>query len=141
LRRCASGAWRPAAVCGTAAVVTGQVLIALGWVYTFLPGAQGHAIAAILAVTALLISRLLGLTVAQKEEAERRLRLSEERFRTLIHHSADVVTVTDDSGAVTYVSPAVQLVTGHAVRDLLGTDFLQLLHPDDIATALSNCAH
>ena len=141
LRWSGSVAWRPAAVLGTVAVAAGQVLIQLGWVYTFLPGPQGHAIAAILAVTALLISRLLGLTVAQKEEAERRLRLSEERFRTLIHHSADVVTVTDDSGAVTYVSPAVQLVTGHAVRDLLGTDFLQLVHPDDMATALSICAN
>jgi diguanylate cyclase (GGDEF)-like protein/PAS domain S-box-containing protein len=137
LRWSGSAAWRPAAVLGTAAVVAGQVLIAVGWIYTFLPGAQGHAIAAILAVTALLISRLLGLTVAQREQAERKLRLSEERFRTLIHHSADVVMVTDDTGTITYVSPAVELITGHAAGDLLGIDFFQLVHPHDLTTARS----
>ena len=137
LRWSGSAAWRVAAVLGTVAVVAGQLLIAVGWVYTFLPGPQGHAIAAILAVTALLISRLLGLTVAQREEAERQLRLSEERFRTLIQHSADVVTVTDCSGRITYVSPAVHLVTGRPAAELLGADFFQLVHPDDLGTARS----
>jgi PAS domain S-box-containing protein len=137
LRWSGSAAWRPAAVFGVPAVVTGQVLIALGWVYTYLPGAQGHAIAAILAVTALLISRLLGLTVAQREEAECRLRLGEQRFRTLIQHAADVVTVTDYRGSITYVSPAVQAITGHPAAELLGVDFFQLVHPQDLTTARS----
>lgn len=137
LRWSGSAAWRPAAVFGVAAVVTGQVLIALSWVYTYLPGAQGHAIAAILAVTALLISRLLGLAVAQREEAERRLRLGEERFRTLIQHAADIVTVTDDDGSITYVSPAVESITGHPAGELLGVDFFRLVHPDDLTTARS----
>ena len=137
LRWSGSAAWRVAAVLGTAAVVVGQVLIGVGGVFTYLPGPQGHAIAAILAVTALLISRLLGLTVAQREEAEHQVRLSEERFRTLIQHSADVVTVTDDRGTITYVSPAVHLVTGRTAGELLGADFFQLVHPDDLSAARS----
>jgi diguanylate cyclase (GGDEF)-like protein/PAS domain S-box-containing protein len=133
LRWVGSVAWPPAAVLGVASVVVGQVVIAAGWAFSYLDTALGNAIAAIVTVTVLLVSRLLGLTVRQRERAEQRLRTSEERFRTLTQHAADVITVADAQGRIDYVSPSVATVVGLPPERLVGTELAALVHPDDRA--------
>jgi diguanylate cyclase (GGDEF)-like protein/PAS domain S-box-containing protein len=51
-----------------------------------------------------------------------------------ISHSADVLTVHDLTGAVTYASPAAAEVLGHDPCDLVGRQLMELVHPDDRAT-------
>ncbi|HEY3069933.1 MAG TPA: EAL domain-containing protein [Gaiellaceae bacterium] len=58
-------------------------------------------------------------------------RQSEARFRSLVAHSSDLITVLDAHGTVTYQSPSVQRVLGYRVDDLEGTEFARLLSESD----------
>jgi diguanylate cyclase (GGDEF)-like protein/PAS domain S-box-containing protein len=61
------------------------------------------------------------------------LRHQEQRFRSLVQHSADVIMVTDGDGAITYVSPAIAQVLGHPPERWQGRRPVDLVHPDDLA--------
>jgi diguanylate cyclase (GGDEF)-like protein/PAS domain S-box-containing protein len=58
-------------------------------------------------------------------------RQSEARFRSLVAHSSDLITVLDAHGAVTYQSPSVERVLGYRVDEIEGTDFARLLSEPD----------
>jgi PAS domain S-box-containing protein len=62
---------------------------------------------------------------------------SHDRFRSLIEHSSDVVTIMDDRGGVTYESPSVEAVLGYAPGELVGPGRLARVHPDDLGAAVS----
>jgi two-component system, cell cycle sensor histidine kinase and response regulator CckA len=64
-------------------------------------------------------------------ELETALRESEERFRTLVQESSDVIAIYDVNGQFTYVSPSVERLYGYAPESLLGTSAFTLVHPDD----------
>ena len=61
----------------------------------------------------------------------RRLRRSEERFRSLVQNSADVNVIVRADGAIGYESPAVERVLGYRVEERLGQPALDVVHPDD----------
>jgi len=58
-------------------------------------------------------------------------RQSEARFRSLVAHSSDLITVLDAHGTVTYQSPSVERVLGYRVDEVEGSDFAQLLRKSD----------
>ncbi len=58
-------------------------------------------------------------------------RRSETRFRSLVAHSSDLITVLDAHGTVTYQSPSIARVLGYRVDELEGTEFARLLAPSD----------
>jgi diguanylate cyclase (GGDEF)-like protein/PAS domain S-box-containing protein len=58
-------------------------------------------------------------------------RRSEARFRSLVAHSSDLITVLDEDGLVTYQSPSIERVLGYPVDDVLGTRFRALLAEAD----------
>ena len=60
---------------------------------------------------------------------------SEARFRSLVQHAADVVSVLDAGGRRRYVSPAIERVLGFRPEALIGQQFVDLLHPDDAPRA------
>ena len=62
---------------------------------------------------------------------------SHDRFRSLIEHSSDVVTIVDDRGRVTYESPSVEAVLGYAPGEIVGPGRLARVHPDDVGAAVS----
>ncbi|MDH5019249.1 PAS domain S-box protein [Halobacterium rubrum] len=53
--------------------------------------------------------------------------------RTLVEESADVTTVIDSSGTISYVSPSVQGTLGYDPEDLVGETGYEYQHPDDRA--------
>jgi diguanylate cyclase (GGDEF)-like protein/PAS domain S-box-containing protein len=57
------------------------------------------------------------------------LRRGEERFRSLVQNSSDVVTIADADGTIRYLSPSVGRVFGYDYRDLLGTPLDALVAP------------
>ncbi len=59
-------------------------------------------------------------------------RQSEARFRSLVAHSSDLITVLDAAGIVTYQSPSVERVLGFTPDEIEGTRFDRLLHTDDL---------
>jgi diguanylate cyclase (GGDEF)-like protein/PAS domain S-box-containing protein len=56
---------------------------------------------------------------------------SEARFRSLVAHSSDLITVIDETGIVTYQSPSVDRLLGYTVDDVEGTRFDRLLAEAD----------
>jgi PAS domain S-box-containing protein len=74
----------------------------------------------------------LQVEVAEREHADENVRQAQRRFRALIEHSADAVSLLDPQGILTYTSPAATGVLGYAVEDLVGRSMFDLLHPDDL---------
>jgi diguanylate cyclase (GGDEF)-like protein/PAS domain S-box-containing protein len=58
-------------------------------------------------------------------------RQSEARFRSLVAHSSDLITVLDAQGTVTYQSPSIQRVLGYRVDEIESRDFADLLSLSD----------
>jgi diguanylate cyclase (GGDEF)-like protein/PAS domain S-box-containing protein len=56
---------------------------------------------------------------------------SEARFRALVHHSSDVLTLTDAQLAIRYQTPSVTRLLGWTAEELAGTTLTDLVHPDD----------
>ena len=53
------------------------------------------------------------------------------RFQSFVKHSPDVITALDDDGRIQYQSPAIERVLGYEQDELVGTDAIDLVHPDD----------
>src|SRR5215211_6562344 len=69
--------------------------------------------------------------VEERKAAERALRASEERFRSLVQNSSDVISIVDADGGVRYHSESVRRVLGYDPAELVDGDPLSLVHPDD----------
>jgi diguanylate cyclase (GGDEF)-like protein/PAS domain S-box-containing protein len=83
-----------------------------------------------------LLGSQVGLAVQTAEATEARLRARNERkFRTLIQHSSDVVTVVDAQGVVRYQSASVEAMLGAGSDEHIGTSILGIVHPDDASRA------
>ncbi len=84
----------------------------------------------------LLVISMSGLAFASlslvRDRAEERLRESEERFRSLIEKSSDVVSILDAEGRVRYESPSSLAILGYRPEELVGVDAFDFLHPDDV---------
>jgi PAS domain S-box-containing protein len=71
--------------------------------------------------------------LAEQRRAEESLRRSEERFRALIEHSSDIITLHRRDGSMTYVSPSTLRILGYQPDDLLGQHGSDTIHLDDRA--------
>jgi diguanylate cyclase (GGDEF)-like protein/PAS domain S-box-containing protein len=58
-------------------------------------------------------------------------RQSEARFRSLVAHASDLITVLDAQGTVTYQSPSVERILGYRVDEIEGSNFADLLGESD----------
>lgn len=71
------------------------------------------------------------------------LRESEERFRSLVQNSSDVVMIADPDGTLRYVSPSASRVVGRQPEVLVGTPIFNHVHQDDVPNVedfLTACA-
>ncbi|MEV6345270.1 diguanylate cyclase [Actinoplanes sp. NPDC051851] len=78
------------------------------------------------------ISQAQAETRRVEQTAAEQLRRREERYRALVQDSCDVINVVDRDGTIDSVSPAAQAVLGYRPEDLVGSDYFQLIHPDDV---------
>lgn len=76
-------------------------------------------------------AQIVFVNITERKEAEEALRKNEDRFRTLIQRSADVITIIDIKGRCTYNSPSAELIFGYRLEDLAGRSILDFVHPDD----------
>lgn len=82
-------------------------------------------------LTAYLARNLEGRT-AELETRTEELQASEERFRALVQHGSDLITVIEADGAITYQSPSVQRVLGRSPSEMIGRKITDLAHPGDV---------
>ncbi len=61
---------------------------------------------------------------------------SETRFRSLVQHSTDLITILDGADSIRYVSPAISRVFGYEPHALEGRQLRELVHPDDVVPML-----
>jgi diguanylate cyclase (GGDEF)-like protein/PAS domain S-box-containing protein len=98
-------------------------------------GAQDYLIKSELARLVPAIER--ELRVVRERQVQRQivqaLHENENRFRTLIEHVSDMVTILDASGIVKYKSPSVERILGYKPEELVGKNFLEYIHPEDVS--------
>lgn len=68
--------------------------------------------------------------ITERERAQEDLRKSEERFRSLIEHSHDAISLFGPDGAVLYVSPSTTNILGYLPEDLRDRAALEFVRPD-----------
>jgi diguanylate cyclase (GGDEF)-like protein/PAS domain S-box-containing protein len=76
---------------------------------------------------------VIEVAIAERERLQDSLKVSETRFRMLAEASNDVIVLSDLSGKRHYVSPAITAILGWQPEELLGNDYQQIVHPDDVA--------
>lgn len=75
-------------------------------------------------------TRVLGAVIHDRETSTA-LRISEERFRSVVTNLKEVVFQTNTAGLWTLLNPAWEEITGFKVEQSLGQLFLDYVHPDD----------
>ena len=68
---------------------------------------------------------------------EQMLQESEERHRTLLEHTNDLIVETDSLGKVLYVSPNHKELLGYEPDELIGKSIFEFIHPDDHESTLA----
>lgn len=63
---------------------------------------------------------------------EKRLRVSEEKYRELVENLNDVLYTVNSDGIITYVSSAIHAVLGYTAAELTGDHFTRMVHPQDM---------
>ena len=76
---------------------------------------------------------IIGVTrdISKRKRIEIALRESEERFRSIIQSSSDVIMILDGTGRATYESPSAARILGYRPDFFIGRFPTDLIHPDD----------
>ncbi len=56
---------------------------------------------------------------------------SEKRYKVIVDHVNDVLFTTDIDGLYLFLNPAWEEITGFKIKESLGKDFSEFIHPDD----------
>jgi two-component system, cell cycle sensor histidine kinase and response regulator CckA len=56
----------------------------------------------------------------------------EKRYRELVENLNDIVYATDTNANITYVSPNITRIGGYLPEEVLGRNFTEFVHPDDL---------
>ena len=81
-------------------------------------------------------AKRLEVEIDERVKAEKAMRESEQRFRTLVQNSSDILTILEDDGTVRYESPALTRVLGYETEEVVGKSAFEFIHPDDVAPTM-----
>ncbi len=73
------------------------------------------------------------LDITEQKRAENALKLSEEKFKSMVHNISDIITLIDNNGNIVYQSPSIKPILGYNETETIGRNIFEFLHPDDTA--------
>lgn len=80
---------------------------------------------------------VLSRNVSQRKLAERALRESEERYRSVIDQAMDLIFTLDTETHITSLNPAFEQITGWRVPEWIGRSFVDVLKVEDLSQAMT----
>ena len=75
--------------------------------------------------------------ISESKRAEQVLAEREVFFRLVTEKSADVISIVDAKGTISYQSPSSEHILGYKPQEVIGTNSFDLIHPDDRERALA----
>jgi PAS domain S-box-containing protein len=78
--------------------------------------------------------------ITVQKEAEFLLEKSEKRFRALVQSGQDLIALMDASFNISYVSPNYKNITGNSIKQLIGFNGFDLIHPDDYDAVITEAS-
>src|SRR5688572_12014342 len=82
-----------------------------------------------------------GLDFSNKVAAEKSIKESEQKFRSLVEEATDGVSIISPDGMVLYISPAGIRMTGYAEPTIKAMNVFSLTHEDDIPDFTATVKH
>ncbi|MES2655096.1 MAG: PAS domain S-box protein [Bacteroidota bacterium] len=79
--------------------------------------------------------------VTDKKIAEKGIKESEERFKSLVHNISDIISLIDEKGFIKYQSSSIKQIMGYEENELQGKNIFEIVHPEDhliVAQAFKN---
>ena len=80
--------------------------------------------------------------IAERWRAEKKLRASEKRFRTLVQNASDLIAVIDADGTLQYLSPSYERILGYPPAERIGASSFDYIYDDDrpaVQAAFQRC--
>ncbi|ADE35962.1 PAS domain S-box protein [Methanohalophilus mahii] len=65
-------------------------------------------------------------------KAENELRQSKQKYQSLVENLNEIVYTLDQNATVTYVTPNIENISGYKPEEVIGKNFVEFVHPDDI---------
>ncbi len=75
--------------------------------------------------------------LTDRKRVEEAVQLSEEKYRTLIESTLDLVFIVDRRGIYSYVNPTLEKVTGYAASELIGRPFTYIVAPEQVKSTIN----
>ena len=66
----------------------------------------------------------------EHEKAQAALKEGEERYRRIVETASDIIYRTNDKGFFTYANAAAVRIIGYPLKEIIGRNYLELIHPD-----------
>ncbi len=82
-------------------------------------------------ISAALLERSIRYAVGHRRTVTM-LRASEQRFRALIEHASDAISLLALDGSILYTSPSITQIMGYTPEEFVRFNAFELVHPDDI---------
>ena len=127
---------------GTALAAMHEYLDDWRWAAALLVAGCGTVLLAAVATIGVMLLRKWARDAATADrqardlaEECRALRESEERFRSLVLNTSDVITILSADATIEYQSPSAERIWGYASGELAETSLLSLVHDDDVDVA------
>ena len=83
----------------------------------------------------------IGRDITERKRAEEALQASEEKYRDLVEKVSDVIYSIDTDGRITYLNPAIEVLIGLPPEKIIGQQFAQFVHPEDLGRIQENIRH
>lgn len=78
--------------------------------------------------------------ITQRKKFEKALMESERKYRLVVENANEIISIIQN-GKIIYTNPTSSEVLGYSVSELLGSSFIDIVHPEDREKILSECSN